>query len=306
MRSIGSVEDEHAARRFGDYLLTLSIHNEVERDADRWTVWVHEEGEVERAKQELEAFRAAPDDPKYQAVKRQANALRREHQRALEERQRNFIDARTTWAPAGRGKRTVTRVVIALSIVITLLGQLGSYDNSITRAMLLRDPGSPAATVLVGEQLETPQALEGPWSDVTGGQVWRLLTPIFVHFTPLHLLFNMYMLWMLGGQLEDQRPTGWWAGFVVLTGLASNVGQAVWQPFVPFGGMSGVLYAVFGYMWIRGRQDARVALPSSTVVILLGWFVLCAVGVMGNIANGSHGVGLIAGMVWGALPSKAE
>ena len=80
--------------------------------------------------------------------------------------------------------------------------------------------------------------------------------------------FNMYMLWMLGGQLEDQRPTGWWAGFVVLTGLASNVGQAVWQPFVPFGGMSGVLYAVFGYMWIRGRQDARVALPSSTVVIL--------------------------------------
>jgi GlpG protein len=70
-----------------------------------------------------------------------------------------------------------------------------------------------------------------------------------------------------------------------------------------------VLYGLFGYMWVRGRldPDGGLALPPDTVVILLGWFVLCLLGVMdtetSRVANVAHAAGLLAGVTLGAAPA---
>jgi GlpG protein len=72
-----------------------------------------------------------------------------------------------------------------------------------------------------------------------------------------------------------------------------------------FGGMSGVVYGLLGYIWIRGKMDpgSGLYLHPSTVWMMIIWFVLCVAGLFGAIANTVHAVGLGLGMAWGFLSS---
>ena len=65
--------------------------------------------------------------------------------------------------------------------------------------------------------------------------------------------------------------------------------------------MSGVLYALFGYVWVRGKLDPlfSLVLPPATAVILMVWLVLGFVGKAGSVANFTHLGGLIAGAIIG-------
>jgi GlpG protein len=154
-------------------------------------------------------------------------------------------------------------------------------------------------------------------SQIEHGQVWRLVTPIFLHLGILHLVFNLLMLYDLGGLIEARR--GWvrLLLFVLVLAVTSNVaqyyyGHVRWDGWVPwprpsplFGGMSGVLYGLFGYAWMKGRfePDSGLELNSQTVVLMLVWFFLCLTGVIGGIANMAHGAGLLVGIVMGYLPT---
>ena len=94
---------------------------------------------------------------------------------------------------------------------------------------------------------------------------------------------------------------------VVIIGIGSNLGQdLVGGPI--FGGFSGVLYGLFGYIWMRGKFDptSGLRLMPSNIVMMLGWFVLCIIHVIPNVANGCHGFGLAMGMIWGAAPPLAK
>ena len=73
-----------------------------------------------------------------------------------------------------------------------------------------------------------------------------------------------------------------------------------------FGGMSGVVYGLFGYLWIKVIVDpaAGLAMPSSTVFWLLGWFFLCMTARVGPVANVAHAVGLGVGMLAAFLPGQ--
>jgi GlpG protein len=68
--------------------------------------------------------------------------------------------------------------------------------------------------------------------------------------------------------------------------------------------MSGVLYGLFGYMWIRSHADpgSGLGLAPATIMILLVWFFLCLANVIPGVANACHVAGLILGMILGAAP----
>ncbi len=72
------------------------------------------------------------------------------------------------------------------------------------------------------------------------------------------------------------------------------------------GGMSGVVYALLGYVWIRGRFDpsAGIRLPQSLVLFMLGWLVFCMTGILGHIGNSAHAVGLVVGMGCGWIAAQ--
>jgi len=138
------------------------------------------------------------------------------------------------------------------------------------------------------------------------GDYWRFLTPIFLHFGMAHIVFNMLWMWQLAGPLENRLGSIEMVIFVIAVGALSNIAQYYFEPRIPFGGMSGVVYALLGYFWIQGRLNPRfgMALQQPVVIMMLIWFVICWVGLVGNIANIAHTAGLFLGMAWGFASAR--
>jgi len=139
--------------------------------------------------------------------------------------------------------------------------------------------------------------------EIRHGQLWRLITPIFLHFGIFHIVFNMLWTWELGRLIEARQGAFMLLGLTLLIGVISNLGQyAVTGP--GFGGMSGVIYGYFGYVWIQGLYNPAfgIRLNPPVVYLLLGWFVLCWSGLLEllfnlQIANSAHTGGLISGVI---------
>ena len=181
----------------------------------------------------------------------------------------------------------VTVAFIVLSVLASLTSALGS---GVPTPLLINDPGAPL------------------FANVTRGEVWRLVTPMFVHFGILHIVFNMMWLWDLGRAIEMRKGAFFLGLFVVATGTASNLAQYLITQSPLFGGMSGVVYALLGYFWIQGRINPNfgMALHQSTVIMMLVWYVVCWTGLVGPIANWAHTGGLVMGLAWGFLAGRSR
>lgn len=136
------------------------------------------------------------------------------------------------------------------------------------------------------------------------GQYWRLITPIFLHFTLMHIVFNMLWFWDLGRRVEIVQGSMRLFGLIVVIGLGSNIAQVMFSEISIFGGMSGVIYGLLGYLWLWGRMRPIQAfqLPTAIVIFMLAWLLLCMTGFteligQGAVANAAHLGGLIMGLV---------
>jgi GlpG protein len=93
---------------------------------------------------------------------------------------------------------------------------------------------------------------------------------------------------------------------VILIAVASNCAQYLIGGSTNFGGMSGVLYGLFGFVWIRMVRQPQEGfwISQQSINIMLVWLLLCFTGLMGNIANWAHLFGLFSGAGLAAtLPS---
>ena len=123
---------------------------------------------------------------------------------------------------------------------------------------------------------------------------------MFIHFGAIHLLFNMMWLWDLGRVLESRFRKRRFLLLVLGTSLAANVAQAFFGG-PNFGGMSGVIYGLFGFVLLRQKfhPAGDVRLNPQTVPWMLLWLVICFTGAVGPVANAAHVAGLISGGVIG-------
>ncbi len=181
----------------------------------------------------------------------------------------------------------MTFVLIAISIIIAIISDMGS-SREVLRYFLIVDP------------------FQGNASEIWRSEFWRLITPIFIHYGILHLFFNMTCLKDAGTLLELKRGPLFFCVFIVVIGVLSNYIQyhVTGSPF--FGGMSGVVYGLFGYIWMQGKYNRHfgAALSQGTVIMMVGWFFLCWTGLLGAIANWAHTAGLGFGVLWGYLESQ--
>ena len=117
---------------------------------------------------------------------------------------------------------------------------------SIVSIVLIAVSGLVAASSNLGASIPELKTLfiadpaHAGFADIAQGQVWRLITPIFIHFGALHLLFNMIWVWDLGKLIEARKGIGFYIGFVLVAGVASNLAQYLFTDSPYFGGMSGV------------------------------------------------------------------
>lgn len=147
-------------------------------------------------------------------------------------------------------------------------------------------------------------------SGLAAGQVWRLLSPIFLHFGWMHLVFNMLWLWFFGRQVEAIHGSRRMLAVLVLAGLGGNLAQYA-TGTVLFGGMSGVDFALLGYVWLMARRcpGRGFFVPQMLVVLMLAWMVFTMTDIaglvgLGNVANEAHLGGLIVGLALGWYYSR--
>jgi GlpG protein len=305
MRQLATLPSAEAAKTLADYLLSLKITTRLLQEPDGWAVWVCDEDRLPQARQEYAAYQENPADPRFKAAAKVAQAVRREQEtpRVTPSRVRRPI--------AIGGRFRVTGLLIAASVVISLATNMGS-PKSATMGRLTIAPTRPALGGRVWvEPLET---------GLKRGEVWRLVTPIFVHLNFWHLAFNMLMLYQLGSPIEARRGGLRLALLVLACAVPSNLaqyylGHATWtghglipDPSPFFGGMSGVVYGLFGYVWMKAVLDpeAGLEIQPSTVLMLLLWFFLCFSEefqqMVGAVANMAHGAGLLVGILIGVTP----
>ena len=154
---------------------------------------------------------------------------------------------------------------------------------------------------------ETQAVFSSLPEDLAKGQVWRLITPIFLHFNEFHLIFNGLWLWEFGRRVEVVAGSRHLLMLMMAIGVISNVSQYAWEGPGILGGMSGVDAGLLGYLWIRNFMAPHpvLALPRGLVTIMLVLMLVQVSGVMslfmeGSVANMAHGAGLAVGMVLGA------
>ncbi len=144
---------------------------------------------------------------------------------------------------------------------------------------------------------------------IRAGQVWRLITPILLHGSLTHILFNMYSLYSLGSQLEKFYG---YKRFILLYLLAGFAGNAFSFLVGPQDGISiGASTSIFGLAAAEGvflfqnrkilGEQARSGIGNIFFVVALNLFVL---GNIPGIDNWGHIGGLLGGLIfsWMAGP----
>lgn len=279
MRAIGQLESEQQARTLADYLFLRDIEAQIESAAGgQWTVWVIDEDRVDESRALLSRFRSMPDAEEfYQATGAAEERRRGVRQEARVEQQKLKRREVFPWQLGGGGFTLVLLVFCVGAALVTRLGQ-----NPVWTGWLQFLP-----------------------AEVLRGQVWRLLTPVFLHFTLWGLFVNLLWIQDLGTALEGRIGTWRFALLVALVALISNLAQYAAGGGLPFVGMNGVVYGMFGYLWIRGRRDFNfgLAIAPLTSGLLLVFLALGIFGLLGPTANAAHFSGLLAGGVLGWLDS---
>lgn len=256
-------------RELADYLRSRGLHHRITEENGQQCLWVQDEAVVPALNEFLAQYTQG-------SIKLDASQLK---------------PTASYLTPPLAQQAMQVPVVIALIILSGLGAFLVESNSDFIRWFTFQDFATTGNTPLT--------------DSLASGEVWRLLTPIFLHFGIFHVLFNSLWLWDLGRRMEYLMGPWQFLIFVVITGIVSNVVQYWWSESSAFGGMSGVVYALVGFIAIRQRiaPHPLMAVSSALIGFMLFWLVLCMTGVIdyfisGSVANAAHTGGLVAGVVY--------
>lgn len=135
---------------------------------------------------------------------------------------------------------------------------------------------------------------------------WRLVTCMFLHFGWIHLIANMYSLYVLGTVLERRLGTGLFIGIYLLCGILGSIFSIYWNLFIMSAGASGAIFGLYGFDFILllviNKKEPRLIRN-----IVINFIVYVAIiGLLGpkfHFDNAAHLGGLICGVFIAALYS---
>ena len=334
MRQIGKLTDEESAKRLVAFLLTKGIKSLADVHDGHWEIWIKEEDDVDSSRAIFDDFIAHPDNKKYaDAVVKAQMIAEEELQRQLKNRD-NVVDVRGRWAKPHNRRKPLVMTLMIISVAVFVLTNGWEFDGGregektvVMKSLLFVDPDEVGAAIddYVNNRAKTSESspvelrnqaidsLEVKLTNIKEGQLWRLFTSIFIHFGIIHILFNMVWLNILGGQVESVYGTTRFGFFV----LGSAIFTVTLQSLMPMawggtpavticGGMSGVNYAIAGFVWMKMIFDPSKGLFLSPVnqFILIVWMLMGFFNESLSMANWAHGGGFVFGLVVGYVPSR--
>lgn len=293
MRLLTTVPNQAEAKILGDALYADGVATTIKETRDSsFAVWVHDEDLMEQARTFLTGFDASSSQVSEMA--RKARERRRQEAKA-DERLRVRTEKIRSQIEANQNMRmgTVTAGLMVICGVVFVLTGMGEKMDVVRYFTF-----TPLVPVRNGFVFGDVRAM---WES----QPWRLFTPMFLHFGLMHIFFNLWWLKDLGTAIERVFSPRYLLIFVLVTAAFSHTLEYMVSGPTTFGGMSGVVYALFSFIWIRGRLDASFPyrMPPQLATFMLIWLGLGFTGWVGPIANWVHTGGLIVGSVWGVVSS---
>lgn len=304
MRYLAQIEGKQRAEAFVAYLLTQSIATHIEGVPDNqqlWEIWIRDEDALGQARAELEHFLANPADPKYEAALPQARQIIKQKQEAVRAAAKNVRPVNYR-GPAGIGNLTSGRIP---PLTLTLL--LISVAVSLTTNFMRPRPSNKIGHMMI-EQLsfvsrsDYVKSGHNPAASLKRGQIWRAVTPVFLHGFPLHLVMNMIGLVMLGRITERLVGTPRYALMFLLLAALPMLLACLMPPSLDGSpntvGISGVVYGLAAYLWIvsMNRPELGFRIPGGFIAFLLIFIVLGFLGILPGISNWGHLGGFVVGL----------
>lgn len=168
------------------------------------------------------------------------------------------------------------------------------------------------------KKMVPPTAIDGPmFEKIREGEYWRLFTPVLLHGSILHILFNMAWVWILLPPIEARLPKWKILFLLLLLGVLPNLAQYfISGPY--FLGFSGIVVGLVGFIWVRQKIAPWEGYPLQKVVVVFVIVYIAALfgleifsliqnvvskqSLSANIANTAHIVGGLIGALLGTLP----
>ncbi|MEL7498627.1 MAG: rhomboid family intramembrane serine protease [Planctomycetota bacterium] len=326
MRHIGDLKTNSQAEAFLSFLLVQGIEGQSDASGKTVEIWIKEEDHFDRAVKELNSFKENPDAPKYAESIAPARQIVQQEERRKRKIQKRII------SPAAGGRigpsARLTPALVIICAIVAILTNFGvsKPDNGVHRSLQYTCVSfdSPRSATEFGKTLNQ-DSLRARTLSLQRGEIWRLVTPIFIHYGVFHIVFNMMWLVMLGSAIEKRYGIVNYGLLVLGTAIISNVIQCsvpvevggsppqIYGSYIMtmLGGMSGVVCGLFGFVWMKSTYDpaSRLRIPQSTVIIMMVYLVACIFGqslndagltfIPTNVANWAHFAGLGVGCAVG-------
>ena len=277
MIQFGLLPNGRAAQALIDYLKGLNIPCQASPDAGGFALFVLNPQDLERATQELEYFVNNANDSKYLKASwdNGSTSVKLDYGHPSSQLLKEFLT----------GCGPLTLGIFISCVVIFVAWNLG-YANAIYDKL----------------------GFFGTDSSEGLSQFWRVFTPSLLHFSAMHLIFNLLWWWYLGGKIEKKLGFTPLFTLLIVGGTLPNIVQFM-MTGPNFGGLSGVVYSVVGYSWIMGlkKPSSGIFLPNAYMGFMMIWLVLGFTDVFGlSIANGAHIGGLLVGLAQGLFDSRKK
>ncbi|WP_261903297.1 rhomboid family intramembrane serine protease GlpG [Vibrio fortis] len=258
------LNNARVAQAFIDYMASRHISIQMSPEGEgRVALWLIDAQHQVETEAELNRFLSEPNHKRYQAASWDV----------AETRKNQFHYHTPSFLSMLKSKAgPVTLSIMLLCVVIFILQQLG-FNQQIF------------------------QMLHFPALDGQQWQLWRWLSHAVLHFSVMHIAFNILWWWQLGGDIEKKLGGLKLLQIFAISSALSGAGQ-YWVEGANFGGLSGVVYALVGYLWVVSTKAPQMGLtiPRQIVGFMLVWLVLGYMQPFMAIANTAHLAGLIAGV----------
>ena len=169
----------------------------------------------------------------------------------------------------------------------------------VTWALLAATIGIGLSMFVFGQQDLWLDLLALDKAGVQAGEYWRLVTPILVHGSLIHLGFNMYALWIIGPTVETLYGSPRYLFIYLACAVAGSTASYVFSPALFSVGASGAVFGLFGVLLVADRVH-KPALTRNARNLTMQIGTLIAINlVIGftipGIDNAAHIGGLLAG-----------